>query len=74
MRVSLDPIVYRFMQGLSLESIQSECFPVLTLEQIYGAITYYLGHRTEIDAYLKEGGANFKEFRTRIRAEYLQLD
>jgi hypothetical protein len=30
-------------------------FPVLSLEQVYGAITYYLAHRAEIDAYLREG-------------------
>ena len=38
-RVSLDSIVYRFLEGLSAESIRTDCFPVLTLEQVYGAIT-----------------------------------
>jgi len=51
-RVSLDSIVYAFMNGQSAESI-AQSFPALTLEQVYGAITYYLAHRAEIDAYLK---------------------
>lgn len=51
-RVSLDSIVYAFLQGDSPESI-AQSFPVLTLEQVYGAVAYYLGHRHEIDAYLE---------------------
>ena len=30
----------------------SQAFPVLVLEQVYGAITFYLAHRDEIDRYL----------------------
>ena len=52
-RVSLDSVVYRWLEGLSPESI-TECFPTLTLEQVYGAIAYYLSHRAEIDAYLQK--------------------
>lgn len=71
-RVSLDSIVYRFFEGLSPESI-ADCFPGLTLEQVYGAITYYLGHRTEIDAYLKAADNEDEAFRQRVRAEYPRL-
>lgn len=50
-RISLDSIVYAFQKGLSPESIV-QSFPLLTLEQVYGAITFYLANRTEVDAYL----------------------
>lgn len=50
-RVSLDSIVYTFLDGHSAEAI-AQAFPVLTLEQVYGAITYYLAHRDEVDRYL----------------------
>jgi uncharacterized protein (DUF433 family) len=43
-RVSLDSVVYAFLNGVSPESIQ-DSFPVLTLEQVYGAIAYYLAHQ-----------------------------
>jgi uncharacterized protein (DUF433 family) len=69
-RVSLDSIVYRFLEGLSPESIATECFPVLTLEEVYGAIAYYLAHRTEVDAYLQEADKEYHAFRERARAEY----
>src|SRR6266567_2451271 len=57
-RVSLDSIVIAFLEGLSPETIVAECFPVLALEQVYGALTYYLAHQTEIDAYLREATRN----------------
>ena len=69
-RVSLDSIVYRFLEGLSPESIQADCFPALTLEQVYGAITYYLHHRAELDAYLRQADADYEQFRERVRAEF----
>jgi uncharacterized protein (DUF433 family) len=50
-RISLDSIVYAFQKGESPESIV-QSFPLLTLEQVYGAIAFYLANRAEIDAYL----------------------
>ncbi len=67
-RVSLDSVVYEFLEGRSPEGIR-ESFPTLSLEQIYGAITYYLGHREEIDVYLREGELQFGELRERTRRE-----
>lgn len=49
--VSLDSIVYAFLSGQSAEAI-AQAFPVLRLEQVYGAITYYLAHRDDVDRYL----------------------
>lgn len=57
-RVSLDSIVYAFLDGQTPESI-GQSFPVLTLEQVYGAIAFYLAHRTEIETYLEEMKADF---------------
>jgi uncharacterized protein (DUF433 family) len=37
-RISLDSLVYAFKRGAAPESIQ-RAFPLLTLEEIYGAIT-----------------------------------
>ncbi len=62
-RVSLDSIALAFLQGLSPETIAGECFPTLTLEQVYGAIAYYLAHRMEIDAHLKKADAEFESLR-----------
>lgn len=69
-RVSLDSIVGCFLEGLSPETIVAECFPVLSLEQVYGAITYYLAHRADVDAYLKASEAEEQAFRAEIRARY----
>jgi uncharacterized protein (DUF433 family) len=57
-RISLDSIVYAFRNGLSPENIV-QSFPLLTLEQVYGAIAFYLANRAEIDTYLLEEEAAF---------------
>lgn len=49
-RVSLDSLVYLFREGLSAES-----YPSLTLEQVHGALAFYLGNQKGIDAYLDSG-------------------
>jgi len=65
-RVSLDSVAYTFLEGLSPESIV-DSYETLTLEQVYGAIAYYLGHRAEIDAYLKQSEMEFDAFYERAR-------
>jgi len=65
-RVSLDSIVYAFLQGDSPESI-AQSFPVLTLEQVYGAVAFYLGHRAEVDAYLERVREQDEELVKRAR-------
>src|SRR5215831_9010098 len=55
-RISLDSIVYAFKRGAAPESIQ-RAFPLLTLEEVYGAITFYLAHAQEIDTYLAQAEA-----------------
>ena len=47
-RVPLAFIVREFRDGQTPEAIRS-AFPTLTLEQVYGAITFYLGHQAEVD-------------------------
>jgi uncharacterized protein (DUF433 family) len=62
-RVSLDSLVAAFLEGLSPEAIVTECFPSLTLAQVYGGIAYYLAHRADIDAYLQQADAEFEALR-----------
>lgn len=53
-RISLDSIAYLYRDGASVEAIQDD-FPSLTLEQIHGAITFYLGHRKDVDENIAAG-------------------
>lgn len=63
-RVSLESVVFAFREGWSPETIAGECFPTLTLEQVYGAIAYYLAHRGDIDTYLERVEATHEEQRS----------
>jgi uncharacterized protein (DUF433 family) len=60
-RVPLDSIVPEFRNGASPESTR-QAFPVLSLEQVYGAITFYLGHQKEVDASIEEAQRTWSEF------------
>ncbi len=52
-RVTLDTIVAAFKEGASAEEIASEYYP-LDLADVYAVISYYLRHRSDVDAYLQE--------------------
>ena len=71
-RVSLDSVVYAFLRGESPEDI-AESFPALCLEQVYGAIAFYLADQRTIDAYLEEGKAEFARLREEARRKHPSL-
>lgn len=52
-RVSLASIIYEYSDGAAPETMRQN-FPTLSLEQIHGAIAFYLGHREESENYLHE--------------------
>jgi uncharacterized protein (DUF433 family) len=58
-RISLDSLVHAFNEGQSPETIL-ENFPLLKLSQIYGAIAFYLDHKTEVDQRLDETEREFE--------------
>ena len=61
-RVSLDSIVYEFLSGSSAEAIQ-QAFPGISLEEIYGSLTFYLANRPEVEEYLEKGEQELEEMR-----------
>jgi uncharacterized protein (DUF433 family) len=52
-RVPLAHIVREFQRGESPEAIRSH-YLALSLEQVYGAITFYLGSREDVERDIKE--------------------
>ena len=61
-RISLDSVVYAFRQGHSAETIQDQ-YPGLSLEEVYGAIAFYLANREEVDQYLERQEKLWEELR-----------
>jgi uncharacterized protein (DUF433 family) len=72
-RISLDSIVYAFKRGAAPETIKRS-FSLLTLEEIYGAITFYLAHEPEIDAYLQQSDAELEAQAAARRAQVRAAD
>lgn len=67
-RISLDSVVYAFLRGQTAETI-TQSFPLLTLEQVYGALTFYLANRAHIDAYLEEARSQYETLRKAAREQ-----
>ena len=65
-RVSLDSIVYAYLRGEAPESI-ARSFPVLKLEQIRDAISYYRSHQADVDSYLRQHDQEFEALRAQAR-------
>ena len=66
-RVTLDSILHRFLGGDTPEEI-GKGFPDLRLAEIYGAISYYLSCKEDIDRYLHRRQAEALENRKRVEA------
>lgn len=71
-RVSLDSVVYAFLRGESPEGI-AESFPALRLEQIFGALAYYMANREVLDRYLSEGQREFEAMRQQAERDHPAL-
>jgi uncharacterized protein (DUF433 family) len=56
--VSLDSIVYVYRDGATAEAVQDD-FPSLSLEQIHGAIAFYLANKECVDENISEGEREF---------------
>ena len=52
-RVTLDSLLAAYHNGCTPEEIAIQ-YSVLSLAEIYAAITYYLTHRQQIDSYLAQ--------------------
>ncbi len=70
-RISLDSVVHAFRRGESPKTI-CQNFELLCLDEIYGAIAYYLANQTNIDACLFR--RNEKWIEGRCNAEPLPAD
>jgi uncharacterized protein (DUF433 family) len=50
-RVLLESVIYAFQEGHSPETIRQQ-YPALSLEEVYGAITFYLANQESVHQYL----------------------
>lgn len=66
-RVMLDSVVAAFNQGHSAETIAQQ-YPALSLEEVYGAITYYLANQENVNEYLRRQEEVWKQWREKSNA------
>ena len=68
-RISLDSIIYSFLAGESPETIALN-FPPLSLEQVYGTITFHLANQETIDSHIKQGTIEFEQLQKTCRVNH----
>jgi uncharacterized protein (DUF433 family) len=71
-RVSLDSVVYMYLEGRDAEEIAHE-LPVLTLEEVHGAIAFFLGNRPAVEEHLKRQEARWEELRLKCETNNKEL-
>lgn len=68
-RVSLDSVLYAFTTGATPEEILQQ-YTTLDLADIYAVIAYYLQHRAEVEAYLRNREAERKQMQRTNEARF----
>jgi uncharacterized protein (DUF433 family) len=66
-RISLELVVEHYQAGETPEAIV-ETFDTLRLADVYAIIAYYLDHKDEVEAYMRESEAKAEETRRMIEA------
>ena len=64
-RVTLDSLLAAYHRGATPEEIAIQ-FPILSLEEIYSTIAYYLNHREESDRYLEQRHQQAEQLRQQL--------
>lgn len=68
-RISLDVLVAAFKRGRTPEAIH-EAYEAVPLADVYAILSFYLRHRADVEAYLKEQEREGAEVQTRIESFY----
>jgi uncharacterized protein (DUF433 family) len=67
--VTLETVLWAFQDGATPEDIVDQ-FPSLALADVYDVIAYYLRHRDEIDAYLRQQEERYRETAEQLRQQF----
>jgi uncharacterized protein (DUF433 family) len=68
-RVLLELVIRAFQSGDTPEGI-IDSYPSLQLADVYAVITYYLTHRSEVNAYMRQADAHADQIQREIEADY----
>lgn len=68
-RVTLDSVIYSFQEGSTAEQILEQ-YPSLRLADVYAVISYYLRHREDVEAYMREQRRQAEEVRRQDEARH----
>jgi uncharacterized protein (DUF433 family) len=67
-RVLLELVIRAFQDGATPETIVHR-YSTLALPDVYAVVTYYLRHRSEVEAYLSRRDQQAEEVRQRVESQ-----
>lgn len=68
-RIPLERVVRAFVSGMTPEQIAQD-YEVLSVEDVYAVVNYYLHHRSEVDAYLAAAEKQSAEIRSETERQF----
>ena len=68
-RVLLEFVIHAFQQGETAEGIV-DSYPTLKLADVYAVLAYYLTHRPEVDAYVRQADEAAGRIQRETEAHY----
>jgi uncharacterized protein (DUF433 family) len=71
-RVLLELVIRAFQDGATPETIVQR-YSTLALPDVYAVVTYYLRHRSEVEAYLAQREQKAEEVRQRLESQHGDL-
>jgi uncharacterized protein (DUF433 family) len=68
-RILLELVIHAFQQGDTAEGIV-DSYPTLKLADVYAVLAYYLTHRAEVDAYVRQADEAAERIQRETEARY----
>lgn len=68
-RVLLELVIHLFQQGETAEGI-IDSYPTLHLADVYAVLAYYLTHRADVDAYVRQADQAAERVQRETEAHY----
>ncbi len=62
-RIGLDVLIHDFRRGETADAIFEAYSSIVSLANVYGAITFILEHPKEIEAYLQQQDERYEQFK-----------
>ena len=65
----MELVIHAFLQGETPEGI-IDSYPTVKLSNLYAVLAYYLDHRVEVDAYVRQADQDAARIQQEVEVDY----